>query len=377
MRAFDTLSQANGLKTTQSVLDKQQSGVDAQQKANPQPPTFTAEQLDVMDKDISRQNSAVPVDETPEMKAAREKTIATQQAIANGVDVAQGADMNEDDTTSVPVVKKAEAPKQMSYADMFKAIYGNEETEEQKAKREKRERRNARIAAIGDGLRALSNIYFSTKGANVTHNPDSDLSAVMLKRKKMLDEQRDKNKTAWLNGYLKAQSLDEEKRQKETTLEELKRYHDMMADRYNRNADQTDTRLGQGQQRIDLANNKQEETVRHNKATEAIGQQNAQSRAVSAAKSGQSGKGKSGTTKRNYSGNVAEYIDLKEKDPKGMAEAEAVAKNMGWSPKTAAGKAAAREIYRRKHSKTNHNVKPKVASKPSSGKKKLPSVKWN
>lgn len=39
------------------------------------------------------------------------------------------------------------------------------ETKEEREKREKRERRNALFAAIGDGVSALSNLYFTTKGA--------------------------------------------------------------------------------------------------------------------------------------------------------------------------------------------------------------------
>lgn len=43
MGAFDILSRQNGLKTTQNVLTKQQSGQDAAQKAEPQ----TAQQINM------------------------------------------------------------------------------------------------------------------------------------------------------------------------------------------------------------------------------------------------------------------------------------------------------------------------------------------
>ena len=69
------------------------------------------------------------------------------------------------------------------------------ETAEQMANREKKERTKARIAALGDGLRALSNIYFATKGAKVVHNPESDMTKAVNKRKAYMDAQREKNRT--------------------------------------------------------------------------------------------------------------------------------------------------------------------------------------
>ena len=133
MKVSDMLRSNNGLKTTQSVLNKQQSGVDAAQKvAQNQAPVFTQQQLDSAGKKVDQMNASTPQNETPTMKAAREKTIATQQAIANGVDVNQGAPSDEEDKPSVPIVKKeepAEQPKQLSYADMYKILLSRERTE--------------------------------------------------------------------------------------------------------------------------------------------------------------------------------------------------------------------------------------------------------
>ncbi len=50
-----------------------------------------------------------------------------------------------------------------------------------------------RIAAFGDGLRALANIIFASKGAKVVHNPESDMTAAINKRKAYMDAQREKN----------------------------------------------------------------------------------------------------------------------------------------------------------------------------------------
>lgn len=258
MKASDMLRNNNGLKTTQSVLNKQQSGADAAQKvAQTQAPVFTQQQLDAAGKKVDQMNTATPQNETSTMKAAREKTIATQQAIANGVDVNQGAPSDEEDKPSVPIVKKEEPkpqPKQLSYADMYKILNPeHQETAEQRANREKKERTKARIAALGDGLRALSNIYFATQGAKVVHNPESDMTKAVNKRKAYMDAQREKNRAAWLTGYQRALALDEEARKNNLTLAEQMRYHDMQNDINKVKNDQGQQRIDQGNRRLDLS----------------------------------------------------------------------------------------------------------------------------
>lgn len=248
MSALNYLQQKNGLKTTQTVVNKQQSGEDAEQKANPvlQASVLTENQLQDAAKKIDDASKTAAQDD-----AMKERTIATQQAIQKGVNVNQDPDPeNDDDLFNIPVVKQDETPKGMSYVDVFKAIYGNgeEETVEQKKKRLKRERTNAIISSVGDGLRALSNMYFATKNAKVNHNPEQDMSATMLKRKQLLDTQREKNRAVWLKGYQKAQELDEYARRTNTTVAEAVR----KGDQNDRKLDQNDRKLDQNQQKIDL-----------------------------------------------------------------------------------------------------------------------------
>ena len=251
MSALSYLQQKNGLKTTQTVVNKQQSGEDAEQKANPvlQASVLTENQL---------QDAAKKIDDASKTAAQDDVTKDIWQRahpMQMGANANQDHDIeSDDDIANIPVVKQDETPKRMSYADMFKAMYGNgeEETEEQKKKRLKRERTNALIASVGDGLRALSNMYFATKNAKVNHNPEQDMSATMLKRKQLLDTQREKNRAAWLNGYQKAQELDENARKNDMTAAETVRYHNQLAEIAARKGDQNDRKLDQKQQEIDL-----------------------------------------------------------------------------------------------------------------------------
>ena len=388
MKASDMLRRNNGLKTTQSVLNKQQSGVDAAQKvAQTQAPVFTQQQLDAAGKKIDQINAATPTDGA--MKAAKAKTIATQQAIANGVDVNQTVPSDEEDKPSVPIVKKEESKpqaKQLSYADMYKMLNPErEETAEQRANREKKERVKARIAATGDGLRALANIFFATKGAKVVHNPESDMTKVVNKRKEYMDAQRERNQAAWLAGYQRAMALDEEARKNNLTLAEQIRYHDMQNENNKTKADQGQQRIDQGNRRLDLSKMKYQTDadykkavlaikkaladgqISHWQAQEAIQRMNAETGRVRANKSGSSG-----SRTGSYSGEVDEYMDLMEKDPEGMAEAAREVKKMGYSPKTAAGKKAQKIAYQRKHGKTKRSHTPST----NKGGKKKTGVNW-
>ena len=198
MKVSDMLRSNNGLKTTQSVLNKQQSGVDAAQKASPEQMNMNTAQAMLQGK----KEQLTPPENAHEQAARMNQQ--TAEGMLNG--------SIPTDKPSVPIVKKEEQkpqPKQLSYADMYKMLNPErEETAEQKANREKKERTKARIAALGDGLRALSNIYFSTKGARVIHNPESDMTKVVNKRKEYMDAQREKNQAAWLAGYQRAMALD-------------------------------------------------------------------------------------------------------------------------------------------------------------------------
>lgn len=71
------------------------------------------------------------------------------------------------------------------------------ETKEEREKRERRERRNTMFAALGDGISALSNLYFTTKGAPNMYNPSSSLSEASRKRIELARQAREKEREAY------------------------------------------------------------------------------------------------------------------------------------------------------------------------------------
>lgn len=374
MGLADYLRTNNGLKTTQSVLNKQQSGVDAVRKASPEQINMNTAQAMLHGKE----------EQLTPPKDAHEQAVRMNQQTAEGM-------LNG----SIPIVKKEEPKpetkqepekKQLTYAEMYKMLNpADSESPEQRAQREKNEKRKARIAALGDGLRALANIYFASNGAKVVHNPESDMTAAINKRKAYMDAQREKNRAAWQAGYQRALALDEEARKNNLTLAEQMRYHDIIAKNNDSKNDLSQQRIDQGNRRLDLSKMKYDTDadykksilaikkaladgqISHWQAQEAIQHINAETGRIRANKSGSGG-----SRKGSYSGEVDEYMDLMDKDPEGMAEAAREVRKMGYSPKTAAGKKAQKIAYQRKHGKSKQNH----TSSSNNGGKKKTGVNW-
>ena len=348
MKVSDMLRSNNGLKTTQSVLNKQQSGVDAAQKASPEQMNMNTAQAMLQGK----KEQLTPPENAHEQAARMNQQ--TAEGMLNG--------SIPTDKPSVPIVKKEEQkplPKQLSYADMYKMLNPEQnETAEQKANREKKERTKARIAALGDGLRALSNIYFSTKGAKVIHNPESDMTKVVNKRKEYMDAQREKNRAAWLTGYQRAMALDKEARKNNLTLAEQMRYHDMRNDIDKVKNDQGQQRIDQGNKRLDLSKMKYQTDADYKKAVlvikkalangqisywqaqEAIQRMNAETGRMRANKSGSGGSSKEDTDET--------LIDLNKKHPKEVSEANETVAKAGIKPNSSAGRKQVVKIVRKK-----------------------------
>lgn len=134
---------------------------------------------------------------------------------------------------AVPVVKKAplpmaqptpagaEAPevpqpKKMSYFDMFQRMSPYKPpTAEELENARKKEKRDKVFAAIGDGIAALSNLYFTTKGAPNAFDPRNSLSAKARERWDKLNKEREENARYYMQEAMKAQALDDDRADKD------------------------------------------------------------------------------------------------------------------------------------------------------------------
>ena len=135
---------------------------------------------------------------------------------------------------AVPVTKKAPLPtpagaqppeaappakapeRKMSYVEMFRQMSPYKPpTAEELEKERKKEKRDKVFAAIGDGIAALSNLYFTTKGAPNAFDPRNSLSEKARERWDKLNKEREENGRYYMQEAMKAQALDDDKADKD------------------------------------------------------------------------------------------------------------------------------------------------------------------
>lgn len=101
-------------------------------------------------------------------------------------------------------------PKRFSYAEMFSMLNPRAEmTPEEQEKEKKRDRSRRIISAIGDGISALSNLYFTTQGAPNAYTGQNTLSAAYQRRHDTLNARRNAERDKWMTGYLNALQMDD------------------------------------------------------------------------------------------------------------------------------------------------------------------------
>lgn len=109
-------------------------------------------------------------------------------------------------------VPQATEKPQMSYVEMFQMLNPERpETAEEKAKREKREKGEAALAAVGDSISALSNLWFTSQYAPNAYDPSRGMSATTKDRWDKLRQEREANRRAYSDGYMRAMAMDEAK----------------------------------------------------------------------------------------------------------------------------------------------------------------------
>ena len=114
------------------------------------------------------------------------------------------------------------AKRRMSYVDILNQTSSYKPPTEEEIEREsKRNKRNALFSALGDGLTALSNLYFASKGApDMTSKPL--MSEKSEERKERYRKEREADKAAYLKAYMMARQLDDEARWSEDKMNLLK-----------------------------------------------------------------------------------------------------------------------------------------------------------
>lgn len=143
-----------------------------------------------------------------------------QRETASGVDGAKdtgGTSANNTATTGTmaqntqSVAPENNGPKWVKPRNAYQAAYlaANPLPDKKQLEAEAKQlRRQTLWSSIGDGISALSNLYYTTKGAPSAYDAQSSLTAQLNKRRKQLEAVREANRQAWLKGYQQAQQND-------------------------------------------------------------------------------------------------------------------------------------------------------------------------
>lgn len=128
-------------------------------------------------------------------------------------------------------------PQRVSYEEMFRLLNPYKPpTQEELEKERKKQRREQIFAAIGDGISALSNLFFTTQYAPNMYRPSETQSEKTRKRWDKLTAERNANMTAYINGLMRARQADdayndnERAWQRQLGLDKIKQERDKAAD---------------------------------------------------------------------------------------------------------------------------------------------------
>lgn len=141
---------------------------------------------------------------------------------------------------AMPTTKQTEQtqpPKRMSYEEMFNKLNPYQPPTDQELEKERKKQRREQIfAAIGDGISALSNLFFTTQYAPNMYSGRNTASQRTRERWDKLAAERNANMTAYINGLMRARQADDEYNANERAwerqlgLDKIKQARDAAAD---------------------------------------------------------------------------------------------------------------------------------------------------
>ena len=133
--------------------------------------------------------------------------------------------------------KPVEQPKTpQTYEEMYTALNPYKPmTQAQIEQENKKRKRDEMFSAIGDGIMALSNLYFTSKGAPNMYDGKNSMSKATQVRSDKLIADREAKDAAYFNGLLKARMADQENAHRERTWKRLLAQDQKEQERYDAN----------------------------------------------------------------------------------------------------------------------------------------------
>lgn len=205
---------------TKAALQVAQEGVSSSSTGTPAATTDTGTPA------ATTTPSATTIQTTPSTTGTPTTTAVTgdnagQPASQGGGNVSnQSSESNDLDARIAKTVKEKSSEftknsslpsdKPLSYAEMYRQMnpYAMPTQEQLEAER-KKEKRERLFAAIGDGISALSNLYFTNQYAPNMYDSKNSMSSDVDDRWTQLRKEREENRRRYVDGYIKAMQADD------------------------------------------------------------------------------------------------------------------------------------------------------------------------
>ena len=164
---------------------------------------------------IDRSLQGAPGSQPSEQTTVKQETEAPTNVQDNTASTTPASTVSPTVSSTTPDNHKADLigyDNQINILKKAQADYASaNETEEERKKREKREKSKRVIAAVGDGIRALSNLYFTSQYAPNMYNPDDTQLAKVDARQEKLKAEREANRDKYLNYSLRIGDLENDR----------------------------------------------------------------------------------------------------------------------------------------------------------------------
>lgn len=115
-------------------------------------------------------------------------------------------------TTTAPQEEKKSFD---SYTDVYE--YLDKKSAAERERQEKKEKRNRLMASLGEGISALSNLWFTHQYAPNMYDPSKGMNEVMRQRYEKLRKEREERDRAYNAGLLNMIKMDEDRRRNNLT----------------------------------------------------------------------------------------------------------------------------------------------------------------
>lgn len=174
----------------------------------------------------------------------------------------------------------------MSYVEMYQRLNPFQPpTEEDLEKERKKAKREKIFAAIGDGISALSNLYFTTRYAPNMYNHENAQSAKVERKWQQLQADRDAQMNAYIRNLMAAQQADDDREDKDRNwkrqigMDEYNKKKDADELQYRKDRDEKkdeqwkdsyNQKENQFNVNVGLKEKDQAERARHNQVTEGL-----------------------------------------------------------------------------------------------------------